>query len=623
MLIDNINYLRKHYRSIRAFLKNNEDELLAKPINVVKSRTGQPSLEILSKTGMVSIHSKYDPEKEAQRLIEKYEKDIHQYKQVFFYGVGMGYHVKAFMERHPNLTYTLYEPQPAVFYHFLSNKKIEDFNEKQIKNIYLGTSEDDVKQMVSQFVNQLGNNVLFVSLPSYEKIFEKEYQFFLTLFKNKMKDKKTSFFTNLAFEKLWTINSMKNFPEVLSTPNILNSGNSSIMEGLPVILVSAGPSLSNELENLRYIKKNKLAYIFAVGSANKALINNDIIPDAVCTYDPQDHNYKVYEELINKGLEVPLIFGSSVGYETIKRYSGPKVHMIMSQDTVSQYYLGKEETDAVINDASSIAIVTLQLLVRLKVSSIILVGQNLAYKGSEFYSKGIDYSSMGKEYSITEEVKNKAITIKDVNGNNILTSKGFFNMKQELEQYISSTNIKVFNTTVGGASIKGTTFIPLNELILTHLSFPVVDDNWFTKLNIHYDLDKVKEKQEAMNSSFKEYGVLIENLEKILDQINSLVNKHQVNNLERQFNKLDKEFKRLSDNSYYKVFIKPMVRISLEVTIKNIQSIRFTKDQVLKGKTIVKIFDKFLSECKIDAKNIIPVYSTFEQSYKKTRGANL
>ncbi|SDK04009.1 motility associated factor glycosyltransferase family protein [Sediminibacillus albus] len=623
MLIDNINYLRKYYRPIRDYLKDNEEDILTQPIYVVKSKTGQLSLEITVETGTVSIHSKYDPEKEAQRLISKYEEDMNQYKQVFFYGIGLGYHVKAFMEKYPNLTYTLYEPNPAIFYHFLANKKIEDLNEKQIKDIYLETSENEKNLMLNQFVNQLDDNVLFVSLPSYEKIFQKEYQLFLTQFKKKMKDKNTTFFTNLAFEKRWTINSMKNFPAVLNTPNILQAGNSDIIKGLPVILVAAGPSLNNEIENLRYIKENKLAYIFAVGSANKALINNDILPDAVCTYDPQGHNYKVFEEIIKKGLEIPLIFGSSVGYETIKKYSGPKAHMITSQDTVSQYYLGEEATDAVINDASSIAIITLQLLVKLQVSSIILVGQNLAYKDSEFYSKGIDYSNMGKDYSITQDVKNKAITIKDVNGNDILTSKGFFDMKQELEQYISLTNIKVINTTVGGACIKGTTFIRLHDLILNHLCLPVVDDNWFEKLNINYDVAKVKEKQETMNSNFKEFGVILGNLEKILQQINLLVSKQQVSNLERQFNRLDKEFKRFRDNQYYKVFINPMVRISLELTIQKIQSIRFMEDQLIKGETTVKIFDKFLSECKLDSHNISPVYSTLEQSYKKTRGGNI
>ena len=136
-------------------------------------------------------------------------------------------------------------------------------------------------------------------------------------------------------------------------------------KGKPAMLVAAGPSLNEEIENIRYIKENGLAYIFSVGSAINTLIYHNIYPDAACTYDPTVNNQKVFAKVKEKNIkDIPMIFGSSVGYETLIDYPGKKYHMITSQDTVSNYYLKTEEEDRldIVLDAPSIAVVTLQLL---------------------------------------------------------------------------------------------------------------------------------------------------------------------------------------------------------------------------------------------------------------------
>ena len=149
-----------------------------------------------------------------------------------------------------------------------------------------------------------------------------------------LKNKRSGIRTDYAFQERWILNSMKNFKEVLSTPNILLEKKGQFKDK-PAILVAAGPSLNEEIENIRYIKDNGLAYIFSVGSAINTLIYHDIYPDAACTYDPTVNNQKVFEKTKERGIkEIPMIFGSSVGYETLVDYPGNKYHMITSQDTV-------------------------------------------------------------------------------------------------------------------------------------------------------------------------------------------------------------------------------------------------------------------------------------------------
>mgnify|MGYP001187642567 CR=1 FL=1 len=87
------------------------------------------------------------------------------------------------------------------------------------------------------------------------------------------------------------------------------------------------------------------------------------MPDAVCTYDPGQKNQLVFEKMIEKGInDIPMIFGSSVGYETLQKYDGPKVHFITSQDKTSMYFLQEQiDQNDLINDSPSIAVMMFQL----------------------------------------------------------------------------------------------------------------------------------------------------------------------------------------------------------------------------------------------------------------------
>ena len=59
--------------------------------------------------------------------------------------------------------------------------------------------------------------------------------------------------------------------EVLSIPNILMEKKGEFKKK-PAIIVAAGRSLNEEIENIRHVIDNGLSYIFSVGSAINTLI---------------------------------------------------------------------------------------------------------------------------------------------------------------------------------------------------------------------------------------------------------------------------------------------------------------------------------------------------------------
>src|SRR5690606_34518616 len=190
----------------------------------------------------------------------------------------------------------------------------------------------------------------------------------------------------------------------LSTLNIL-ADKKHVFQDKPVLLVAAGPSLADEYDNLRYIKEHGLAYIFAVGSANRALIANEILPDAVVTYDPQEHNYQVFQPMYEKHIDtIPMIYGTSVGYETLEYYQGPKLHFITSQDSITPYFAKNTITKSdIVDDSFSVAIITLQLLLKMNAGPIILVGQNFAFRDNLFYAKDIQRGDKSAEVQEKDE----------------------------------------------------------------------------------------------------------------------------------------------------------------------------------------------------------------------------
>ena len=611
LLIDNINILKKMYSSTWNKLKSLEDSIDMNFINLEETRKGYKTLSIERDEKKTYIHSKYNPLREAESIIEEY-KEVKDNTTVIFYGTGLGYHIELFLERYPNVNYYIYEPVSELLYQYLCNKSIKNLPSKNLKNIVLGSDIEETVMFLNNVIDKSYGDVLLVEFPIHKQIFSAEYEIFLDLFKKILKDKRSSIHTDYAFQERWIINSMKNFGDVLSTPNILIEKKGEFKDK-PVILVAAGPSLNEEIENIRYIKENGLAYIFSVGSAINTLIYHDIYPDVVTSYDPKVGNQKVIEVIKKKNIkEIPVIFGSSIGYETIENYPGEKYHIITSQDTVSNYYLkdGDGNDVNIVQDAPSIAVVTIQLLYELGFSHIILVGQNLAYRGKERHSEGVQYSK-----EVTEEEIEKGIWVKDVYGNELLTNDGFNAMRLQMEYYIKKLpNIKVINTTKGGANIEGTRFIDLKDVIDKRLKNSAVEENWLGRNKTHYDKDYLKLRLKNMEGAYNRTLKINKEYCDILDRIDKLINNRNFGQVENMYVRLDKELRKIENNDYYKTFILPMNRVQYKILADSIDRLNDERDPYEKGKRIVESFRNFMDICTKDMEMIKPIYDEMKKN---------
>ena len=180
-----------------------------------------------------------DPVQEAKEFIQKFDK-VKEYSDILFYGVGLGYHIKVFAEKYPHTPFSIYEPVPEVFYQFLHHIDLKELSLPFLKSIYIETGLEDVDSYCRGMVSRISKSILIMDLPIYQELFMDKRQAFFEFFEKHLEERRVSLATVSRFEKRWTINSTKNFIQVVNSPNIL-LGEKKHFQNKPALLVASGP----------------------------------------------------------------------------------------------------------------------------------------------------------------------------------------------------------------------------------------------------------------------------------------------------------------------------------------------------------------------------------------------
>jgi hypothetical protein len=609
---DNINIIKKMNSRLWEFIKASEATIAESDVTLVPAKNGDPTLMINRGGAAISLHSSYDPRREAEAFISSIsDEEMEKHNHVFFYGVGLGYHVEAFVRRFPHVFVTLIEPDKHVFCHFLSRFDLGLIPRRYLRNIYLANTTEELEGVAADFFNRNTDAVFFVTLPSYERAFSEEFDQFKKFFVNSIHISRSNRATRLNFEKRWTINSMLNFIPSLRNKDIFNVDSSNLV-GKPAILVAAGPALEDEIENLRRIKEEGSAYIFTVGSAIKALINNGIKPDAAAAMDPGEYTQFTFAEIIERKItDIPLIYGTSVGFEVLQQYPGPKLHMTMDRDTVSPYFIRHADGSSplMVNDAPTIAITTLQLLTRLGFDPIILVGQSLGFRDGQNYAKGIAYTTktISRDHMAMQHELAGATEVEDVYGGKVLSSTIYNIFRRVMEALIASAAVAyqgkrhIINTTRGGAAIKGTEFKHLDELLAEGvLKDRIVVDKWYEAGSKDLDTNYLLNREERMTRSLEKLKNYLDHAEQLVIELANKFEYRRSRQLELLFQDLDKTMGLITKNDFFKVFLSPLNQMETLVFAGGFADVHATLDIGEKARLVSRGVGKYILECKRD-----------------------
>ncbi|GAA3412788.1 motility associated factor glycosyltransferase family protein [Paenibacillus hodogayensis] len=615
IMVDNLILMKRRFPEVLSLLNQFEDRSSLDAIPVIESKKGLPTVQIQAEGKSNFLHSKYDPYQEAVQWVDKFENEIKTYNHIFVYGIGFGYHVEELMNRFPDAEFTLYEPDFHIFYNYVSNRNLKHMPMKRVKHLFVEYIPMMSEVYLKHFVESSHAQAYLFIHPVYERVYLDKTRTFIELFKKMVHQYTKHLAINTRYERLWTINSMSNFVKVLDTPSVFHLDRS-VFEKKPVVMVAAGPSLQDEFENLRFIKEHKLAYIISIGSANRALLANGILPDAVTTYDPNASNAGVFQEFFEKQIDtVPMIFGSSVGYRTLPGFKGPLLHMVTSQDTVGAYLLKDQkitEKNEILSDAPTIAVVTLELLYKLGCGRVILVGQNFGYRDNQYYSQGINYEHRPTQLSDKEQ--QELFDVEAADGGFVKTTEthnsGRFQMEGYLEKF---EGMEVINTTRGGAKIRGTDFECLEDVIKTRLSEAAVVSNWHNRIVHYYNVDSIKQRADELQKNYNELPELLNEITKCIKKLNTLIHYQEAKQFEKVYGKLDAHVKNMHRNIFFDVIVKPMIRNEFELFQKDITQIRFETDLSGKASKVVSLFGSLIYEIYHVLESVADLYAHLNQ----------
>lgn len=401
-------------------------------IKVIAAKNGSQTIIVNS----ISLHSKYNPESEAKTFLDSNQHVFKDKNTILVYGMGLGYHIEELLNRvSPETSIHVFDIDEEVT-KVVKNTTILDkiLMEKRLHFYY-----EDNKYFYKALLTIL-NKVedILIYKPSLQILPDK-----YTKLKNILKGYELSKIGLNKFGSIMNKNyelnlneSYKPIEEFLLTNTFNNE---------PVIIVSAGPSLNDSIEDLRLLQ-NKIK-IFSVGSALRQLKSTGIKPHMTAIIDPQEI---VYEQLKGyEDLNIPLCFLSTASHMAVSKYNGPKY----------MFYNEKNGENKVIDTGKSVATALLSIAIEGGADPIIFVGQDLAFVNNQDHCSLYPHGVKG----IRDEINYKKV--EGVDGNLLNTTYGLLYFKYWIEEKISQHKEIKFINCSKGAKITGTIISNLSEFI--------------------------------------------------------------------------------------------------------------------------------------------------------------
>jgi hypothetical protein len=209
--------------------------------------------------------------------------------------------------------------------------------------------------------------------------------------------------------------------------------------------------------NIDYLKEVKgRALILAVGSALRPLLLKGIVPDLFVIIDPK---IETLNQIIGfEDLEIQMIYLSSACANTVSAYKGPKIIACYEKKQLKD-----RDEDYIVDPGGSVSTTSLDIAIKMGFSTIVLVGQDLAYKN------GKNHALNGTHLDINTPALKNMRRVTGQNGEMLYTTLGLLCYKYWIENRIENENRLFINATEGGAFIKGMKHIKLKEVIADYL----------------------------------------------------------------------------------------------------------------------------------------------------------
>lgn len=420
---------------------------------IEKCKDGYYGIRINRDDKWTYLGSKYNQSKDINKLVESLEVK-HEGDNIIILGFGLGYHLREVLKCIGNNKLIVLETDVQLIKYASEIQDLTDvLNDDRLK-IYIFKNEDDIKRIITNNLNlHYTNNIKVASYSNYNKIYNEAEMAVKTI-----DDAATLMIINnntyLESAEEYVKCYLKNIPYMIKGYNFKSL--MTCLKGKPAVVVSAGPSLSKNIEFLKEYQ-DKVFIICGIRNA-KSLIERGITPHLVCVIDYSDIMYKFGECAFDK--KIPFAILDHANYRVSQNNKGKNFFC-------SSMFLNNLKKLTGIDFykpdiGGSVAHLCIDLALYVGCNNIIFIGQDLAYTDNKVHADIAAYEKNNiSDYNFINSIY--------VEGNyeeRVLSSLAFNTFKIQIEGIIENNpNTTFINCTEGGAKIKGTKIKKLKDTL--------------------------------------------------------------------------------------------------------------------------------------------------------------
>ncbi len=389
----------------------------------------------------IFLYSKYRPKEDVEKFIAK--EVTTDSKQYILFGLGLGYHAEALLEKSPKSTVFVVLADKAeleLCREYGSAHILED------KRIYIIRDEFGLTNI------SLAETQLIIPL-QWLKAIGSSHPLFALLEDIKIRQ--------MSFQHVSGI-MQENFLENTSNNHLSLQEFNAFAKSDSAVLVSAGPSLNQTVEVLKKI--SRFCFILAVGSALKSLLKEGIVPDAVIITDPTHLVKEQIEQTEYNGL---LFYMATANCEMANIHKGKKIILFQNGYTLSEEFAITNDFP-LIETGGSVATTGLSLLEFMGFQTVYLFGQDLGFQNNQTHA---NLSASSNTY----ETEIKFQTVLSNNGKYINTYSNFNIFRRWFEQKAANTSMQIYNMALDGAKIEGIPYISTSEMEKQLVDASIID----------------------------------------------------------------------------------------------------------------------------------------------------
>lgn len=459
ILEKNLLAMEKWYSSFADMIRDKKDIEDDIRVRMETSWDGEVIFRVQKEDIDLYLEGKRNTKEPVEMWMERLGK-IPKYAPVFLFGVGNGSYLKALISGTPKeVNVVVYEPSINIFLKLLDEIDLSE----EIENRPIGFIVEELN--AEEFEAVMNKVFVFENMeflkeeihPNYKALYGEKLVEKIRILQRKAESMMMNYNTGERFSTHIANNILSNMQYICEGYHTKGLALAIPHTG-PAILVSAGPSLNKNVQELKKAK-NK-AFILAVDTAIKPLIKAGVVPDAFMTIDAK----KPLHLTDIKGAEdIPVIAPACAHHPVLAHQKGKKIFYNDDYEIPNHIYRMNGKVLPSVSTGGSVACSAFSLLYKMGFETIILVGQDLAYTDNKSHADGSFQDKMPKEDT------KKMIRVKGNYVDEIPTRRDFRVFLEWFEMYIKKVRehheLRVINATEGGAYIEGTELSTLKDVI--------------------------------------------------------------------------------------------------------------------------------------------------------------